>query len=376
MTPEGRTPSLARRRRLRGPDLLGPLLVLTVAFSGCGDDDGASPTDGTGAGTAESPGSVRLLTHDSFFISDEVLGEFTEQTGLEVEVLAGGDAGTVVNQAILTSGRPQADVLFGVDSTFLGRALDEDVFVSYEPERVADVPEEFRLDPEGRVTPVDYGDVCVNYDRAWFEDQDLAVPETIADLADPAYEGLLVVQNPATSSPGLAFLLATVATFGETGWQQFWADLDDNDLLVVDGWTQAYNEEFSGGGASEGDRPLVVSYASSPPAEVFYAEQPVDEPPIGVVEATCYRQVEFAGILAGTDREDAARQLVDFMLTDAFQADVPLSMFVFPVVPDVELPEVFAAHAVVPDEPLELDPSTVDENREDWIREWTDLVLR
>jgi thiamine transport system substrate-binding protein len=349
------------------------LAALALAVAACGDDDDRAVDDD---GTTPPPGSVTLLTHDSFEIPDEVLQEFRDETGIEVELLAGGDAGTVVNQAILTSGRPQADVLFGVDNTFLGRALEEDLFVPYEADGIEEVPEQFRLDPEGRVTPIDYGDVCVNYDRDWFEQDGRPVPETLADLTDAAYEDLLVVQNPATSSPGLAFLLATVATFGEDGWQDWWSELRDNGLLAVEGWSQAYYEEFSGAGGSEGERPLVVSYASSPPAEVFFADPPVEEAPTGVIVDTCYRQIEFAGILAGTEREDEAGQLIDFMLSDSFQSEVPLSMFVFPVRPDVALPDVFEAHAEIPDDPIAVDADVISENREQWIREWTDLVLR
>ena len=201
-------------------------------------------------------------------------------------------------------------------------------------------------------------------------------PAALDDLTAPEYRELLVVQNPATSSPGLAFLLATVEVFGEDGWQQWWTDLAANGVEVVEGWEEAYYGSFSGGGGSEGDRPLVVSYASSPPAEVVYADPPVDEPPTGVVEASCYRQVEYAGVLAGTEHEEEAGRLVDFLLSKRFQEELPLSMFVFPVHPDAELPEVFVEHAARPDDVLELDPEEIAANRERWIDEWTDVVLR
>ncbi len=346
-------------------------LALLVGVAACGDDDdGASGDPSQGA-------TIRLLTHDSFAVSDGVLAAFTDETGIEVELIQGGDAGTVVNQAILAKGNPQADVLFGIDSTLLTRALDEDVFVPYEAPDLAEVDERYLLDPEHRVTPVDYGDVCINYDKAWFADHpDLAVPAGFEQLVDPAYAGLTVVENPATSSPGLAFLLATVAQFGENGWRPWWDLLRDNDVEVVDGWEAAYYGSFSGGATSEGTRPIVVSYASSPPAEVVFADPPIDDAPTGVAEATCYRQVEGAGILRGTDHEAEARQLVDFLLSEPFQADVPLSMFVFPVRRGVALPEVFTRFAATPEDPFELPRDVVDEHRETWIDEWTDLVLR
>ena len=337
-------------------------------LAACGDD-------GTGDADAD-PVTLRLLTHDSFAVSDGVLEGFTESTGIRVELLQGGDAGTVVNQAILTAGNPQADVLFGVDSTFLSRSLEADIFVPHEAEGLDAVDEALRLDPEHRVTPIDYGDVCLNYDRAALEAAGLPAPTTLEELTDPAYRDLLVVQNPATSSPGLAFLLATVAAFGEDGWQDFWADLRANGVEVADGWESAYYGSFSGGGGSEGDRPIVVSYASSPPAEVLFADPPVEVSPTGVVDASCYRQIEGAGILRGTDHEAEAAQLIDFLLSEPFQEDVPLSMFVFPVHPDVELPQVFLDHAATPSEVLEVPPTDIDANREEWIDAWTDVVLR
>ncbi|MGH9084345.1 MAG: thiamine ABC transporter substrate-binding protein [Acidimicrobiales bacterium] len=358
------------RRRLLGA-LLACLMGLGAA---CGDtDDGG--TDDDAAGTTERV-TLRLLTHDSFALSEDLLAAFTEETGIEVELIQGGDAGTVVNQAILTKGNPQGDVLFGVDSTFLSRALDEDLFVPYEAAELDEVGEAFLLDDEHRVTPVDYGDVCLNYDKAYFAERGIAVPDTLEALTDPTYRDLLVVENPATSSPGLAFLLASVDAFGEAGWEDWWRDLKANGVLVTEGWEEAYYGQFSGGATSEGTRPLVVSYASSPPAEVIFADPPVDEAPTGVVTAGCYRQIEAAGILEGTEHEEEAGRLLDFLLSEEVQADVPTSMFVYPVRSGVELPPEFVEHAVAPDDVAELDPAVIGRHREAWIDTWTDLVAR
>jgi thiamine transport system substrate-binding protein len=348
--------------------------VLTAAallVVACGETD--EPTDAVDGPADQAGTSLTLVTHDSFDVSEDVLDAFTEETGIEVTIAPAGDAGSTVNQAILTKDDPLGDVLFGVDNTFLSRALDEDLFVPYESPLLAQVPDELVLDPEHRVTPIDVGDVCLNHDVAWFEDHDVAVPTDLAELTDPDYAGLLTVMNPATSSPGLAFLLATVERFGEDGYLDFWADLRDNDVLVTDGWSEAYYSEFS---AHDGDRPLVVSYASSPPAEVLFAEEELDEAPTGVIEASCFRQIEFAGILRGTEHEEAAQQLLDFLLDVPFQEDLPLTMFVFPVNEDAELPEVFVEHAVVPADPLQLAPDTIGAGRDGWIEDWTATVLR
>lgn len=337
------------------------LLAVALVAVGCGGDDGSD--------------EVVLVTHDSFVLPEELLQDFEADTGLELRILQGGDAVEVLNQSILTAGDPQGDVLFGVDDATLSRALEADLFEPYESDRLAVVADRFVLDPEHRVTPVDHGAVCVNYDREWFAAEGLEPPAGLEALADPAYADLLVVPNPASSTPGLSFLLASVAEFGEDGWLDWWERLDANGVEVTAGWTDAYFARFSGG-SGEGDRPLVVSYGSSPPAEVLGVEPLPDEAPTGVIESTCIRQVEVAGILRGAANPDGARQLVDFLLSPEVQAAVPLSMFVFPVVDDVALPEVFERFAVVPDDPYALDPAVVDDNREAWIDAWTDVVVR
>jgi thiamine transport system substrate-binding protein len=350
------------------------LALVAALAAACGD--GAAPPPVSGASATTLPGgTVRLLTHDSFLASDEVLAHFTAATGLEVEVLQAGDAGSMVNQAVLTAGNPVADVLFGLDNTFLSRALEADLFLAYRSPALAGVISGLALDPGHRVTPIDFGDVCLNYDKAAFDGT--PPPQTLADLADPAYRSMLVVQDPATSSPGLAFLLATIATFGETGdytLLDYWADLRANDVQVVAGWEQAYYDAFSGG-SGEGDRPIVVSYASSPPAEVIYAGEPLTEAPTAVVTEGCFRQVEFAGILRGTRNEAGARALIDFMLSEEFQEDIPLNMFMFPALATASLPSEFLAYTRVPDSPLTIDPPAIEANRLRWSEEWASVVL-
>lgn len=352
-------------------------LCAATALAACGDD--TTDTGGpAGTGDQEGPADelVRVLTHESFALSEELLDAFTADTGITVEVLRAPDAGAAVNQAVLSVDRPQADVLYGIDTTFLTRGLDADLFEPYEPDALFAVDPALLVDDEERVTPIDVGDVCVNYDREFFEAEGAPpVPETFEDLADPAYRGLLVVQDPATSSPGLVFLAGTMAELGDDGWEGYWADLRANDVEVAASWTDAYYGSFSGGGSSEGDRPLVVSYASSPPAEVLYAEEPLEEAPTGVVEGTCVRQVEYAGVLAGAEHPTAAQAFIDFLLSDEVQADIPLSMLVFPAVSGIELPELFVEHAVVPDDAVVIDPFEFGEVREEAIERWDEVVL-
>ncbi len=330
-----------------------------------------------GACAPAGPRTLTVMTHDSFAVSEDLVRQFEAQHNVKVVFLKAGDTGATLNKAILSKEAPLADVLYGVDNTFLSRALDADLFEPYNAPALASIPSQFKLDPQNRALPVDFGDVCINYDVRWFEQQGLPLPQSLNDLTRPEYKGLLVVENPATSSPGLAFMLATVAAFGETGFVDYWAALRANDVKVVDGWETAYYTEFSGSSGA-GPRPLVVSYASSPAAEMIFADPRPAAPPTGSLTAPgmCFRQIEFVGILRGAPNRDLAQKWVDFMLDIPFQQDVPLQMFVYPVNPAATLPEDFVNYAPVVNQPATLDPSVIASNRDAWINLWTETVLR
>jgi thiamine transport system substrate-binding protein len=323
--------------------------------------------------------TLTVMTHDSFDVSAEVVEAFQANCNCEVQFLKSGDTGLMLNQALLSKENPLADVIYGVDNTFLSRALAGDILEPYQSPALAEIPDDLQLDDTFHLLPVDYGDVCLNYDKGWFEERGQVPPADLPDLAQPAYQGLAVVESPATSSPGLAFLLATIGRFGEEGdytYLDYWADLRANDVLVTDGWEDAYWGNFTY--ASDGDRPIVVSYASSPPVEVYFAEAEFEEAPTGVVTAdgSCFRQVEFVGILRSTENRDLAELWIDFMLGTTFQEDIPLKMFVFPANSNAALPDVFARFAEIPENPATVDPGAIEANRESWIRAWTQVALR
>jgi len=322
-----------------------------------------------------APQKLTVMTHDSFAISEDVLASFQQEYNIEVQFLEAGDTGSAVNKAALAKGKPLADVFYGVDNTFLSRALDEGIFEAYQSPLLAEIPDDFELDPQHRALPVDYGDVCLNYEVAYFQERNLAPPKNLEDLLKPEYAGLLVVENPATSSPGLAFLFATIGYFGEAGYLDFWQGLVENDVEVVNDWETAYYTEFSQWG---GARPIVVSYGSSPPFEMIFAEQPLDEPPTAAVTGagSCFRQIEFVGILAGAPNRALAEKWVDYMLSPTFQEDIPLQMYVFPVNPNAELDETFEKYLAIPEKPAFLTPADIAARREQWIKDWTETVLR
>jgi thiamine transport system substrate-binding protein len=333
----------------------------------------AAACGGSGDGGSKE---VVLVTHDSFAIPKEVKAAFERESGLKLTILQGGDAGEMVNRALLTKGNPQGDVLFGIDNNLLSRALDEGLFEPYIAAGLEFVDAAYRIDSTHSVTPIDHGDVCLNVDRKWFASHGVPPPQALADLTQPRYKNLLVVENPATSTPGLAFMLATIARFGESAWQDYWRQLRANGVLAVDGWEEAYTARFSGAGGSNGNRPIVVSYATSPAAEVIFAKTPPKTAPTAVVTDSCFRQIELAGVLDGAKNPNGARAFIDFMLSEQFQAAMPASMFVLPVRDGTPLTEAFRKYAVSPPSPLELPAAEIGSNRDRWIDEWTQVVLR
>ena len=318
-----------------------------VAITACSSSSSNSSIDAT-------PNEVTLLAYDAFTPQEGIFDAFTAATGAKVKVVTGGDSGVLISKAILTAGTPEGDVLWGLDNTLLSRAQKAELLTSYEP--------------------VDTGDICVNYDKRWFASRNIAPPTSLEDLALPAYKNLLVVQDPVASSPGLGFLLGTIAHFGVDKWQNYWKSLKENGVRVSPDWTSAYTIDFSGS-SGKGKYPLVVSYGSSPPAEVLYAEKPIDTPPTAVIESTCFRQTEYVGALRGTRNPNLAVQLISYLLDVPFQESMPLSLFVFPVNKKAALPELFTKFAVAPKNPLTLDPTDIEKNRDAWLNSWREIIL-
>jgi ABC transporter periplasmic binding protein, thiB subfamily len=325
-----------------------------------------SPTTPVAASSSAPTEStqLRVITHDSFALSKDVIAAFKAETGYDVVFNAPGDAGTVVNQLVLTKSAPIADVVFGIDNTFAGRAFGEDVLSPYTSAALPAGADQYAADDSARLTPIDYGDVCLNADSAWFTAKGLAVPATLDDLLKPEYRNLLVVANPATSSPGLAFLLATIAAKGEDGYLDYWKALRDNGLKVVKGWTEAYTVEFSGS-SGKGKYPLVLSYASSP----------AFEPATQSLNQTCFRQIEYAGVVAGSANQVGAGKFIDFLLSSQVQAEIPDQMYMYPVDGAVKLPKDWAAHAVLPEHPFTLPATQISAGRDGWIKAWTAAVI-
>ncbi len=358
-----------------------PAAPTTVAPTAMPIDPALIATDAPAAPTAAASttgAELVVMAHDSFTLSKALLADFEKQHNLKVSVLPAGDAGSALNKAILSKDAPLADVFFGVDNSFLSRALEADIFEPYNSPALATISDSYKLDPSNRLIPIDFGFVTINYDKAYLQKNNLIAPSSLRDLTKPEWKSLLIVENPATSSPGLAFMLATIAEFGTEGdytWLDFWQELGANDVLVVDSWSDAYYTHFSAS-SGQGPRPLVVSYTSSPAAEVYFSKGKLNEPPTANLAVGSFLQVEFAGVLKGAKNPEAARQFIDFLLSWPVQEDIPLQMFVYPVKSDAELPEVFNKFAPAPEQYASMPPDQISANREAWIEAWQKTVLR
>lgn len=304
---------------------------------------------GSLASCASQPSKeLTVVVHDSVAISDELLASFTSETGLTVKIIRAGDAGAMTNKLVLTKDQPIGDLVYGIDNTFAGVALENAVI-------------------DGKLTAIDYGDVCINYDKTWFSKNEQAAPTSIADLVKPEFRELTVVQNPATSSAGLAFLAATVSVFGDPGYQDFWKQMKINEVKVTAGWEDAYFTDFSGS-SGKGDFPIVLSYSSSPASEVRENGESQTE----ALLDGCYRQTEFAGVLNKAKNKAGAQKFIEFLLGEPFQSQLAESMYVYPVNPKATLPEYWQQFAPKAANPVggELD---VNANREKWLKAWSEI---
>lgn len=306
------------------------------------------------SGAKAAATDLTVLVHDSFNVDKTLLAQFESQNNVSLKLIKGGDAGQMLNKLILSSGS-LGDVVYGIDNTLLAKATQAGVLV----------PNSFR--------GVDLGYVALNYDKATFKGKTL--PKSLNDLTKPQFKGQLVVQNPATSSPGLAFLLSTVKFFGPEKVWVFWAALRDNDLKVTKGWTDAYETEFSKNG---GTHPIVVSYASSPAAEVFYSDKKLEESPTGnlFLPGSTFKQLEGIALVKGGKNAALGKKFIEFMRSSAVQNDIPTQMWVYPVIKGVTLDPVYQ-YAQVPKNayaPKENDPLL--ENTDALVQKWVDVVIK
>lgn len=308
-------------------------ISITLTLAGCSEPEG---------------NSVTIATHDSFVITDELKASFEAASGLKLTVVQLGDTGALTNKLVLTKNDPVADAYFGIDNTFLSRAADEGVLATKEE--------------------IDFGDVCLNYDTYWFTERNLKAPKDFTELVNPEYRGLTVLQNPATSSPGLAFLATTVAEFGESGYQNFWRQLKANEVKLAASWDDAYFVDFSGS-SGKGKYPIVLSYSTSPAYEI----REDGKPQTASINTKCFRQTEYAGVLANAKNPTNAQKLIEFLLSDQFQASIAESMYVYPTkLYPQGIPASWSDFGLAAESTIGAELN-IDANRETWIKSVSDI---
>ncbi len=346
-----------RSRRVRGIGL-GCVTVLALSAIGCATSEASS-----------DPEVVTLVVHDSF-PNEDFAAAASAETGFDVRVITAGDGGELTNKLVLTSGAPIADAFFGVDSVFASRLVDRDVVEPYLSPELPSRATEFAYDAKGSLSPVTLGATCINIDPAWFAERGIAEPDSYVDLINPDYRGLTVLLDPTSSSTGASFLVGTVAAFGEDGFADYWRQLAENDVRIEQGWTEAYNGQFTQGGA-DGTAPIVLSYSSSPAWTI--TEDGASTTTRALLN-TCSSQVEYAGVLRGAANPDGARAVIDYLLSREFQDTIADSMYVYPVDAEAYVPDVWQQFAPMPETPNDLTAAEIGAGREAWLKTWSEAT--
>ncbi len=344
-----------------GVSLVAAATVLGLALTGC-----APSSDAGGGADPDGRGTVTLIVHDSF-PNDDFAAAASEATGYDVEVVSAGDGGELTSQLVLTSGAPVADAFFGVDNVFASRVVDGGVTEPYLPEGLPERAKEHLYDEQGSIVPIDLGATCINIDPAWFDQHGIAEPKGYEDLTAPEYRGLTVLLDPSTSTTGASFLVGTVAAFGEDGFADYWKRLAANDARIEQGWTEAYNGQFTQGGG-DGTFPIVLSYSSSP---AWTVTEDGSATTTAALLDTCSSQVEYAGVLQGAANPEGARAVIDFMLSREFQDTIADTMYVYPIDAEAHVPDEWQQFAPLPEAPNDLTPAEIGAGRDAWLKSWS-----
>jgi thiamine transport system substrate-binding protein len=307
-----------------------------------------------------------IYAYDSFIswgLAEATMHKFEESNNCTITLIGTGDAGQVLNRLILEKDNPQADIIVGIDNNYLAKALQHDVLVPYKPANINVVPDDLILDPTFHLTPFEYGFIAFVYDSEKIPEP----PTSLQALTDAEWEEKIILEDPRTSSPGAALLLWTIAAFGEEGYLKYWEQLKPSILTVTKGWDTAY------GMFTTGEAPIVLSYATDP---AYHME--VDQSTRYQVAPTTegfYRQIEGMGIVKGAKHPELAQKFLEWMLTEEFQQEIPLTQWVFPVNPNVELPKSFD-YAAKADKFLSIEPERIEQHYDEWLKAWTEVMTQ
>lgn len=303
-----------------------------------------------------------VYTYDSFAstIAVKTIPIFEKMYDVKVKVLSFGDAGSVLSRIILEKESPRADVIVGLDQALLKKAVDAGVLEKYQSPKLSNIVLESLKDPSDFGTPYDYGAIAIVYNTESIDKP----PTSFEELLNARWKRSLVVEDPRTSSTGLAFLLWTIGVYGEENFLNYWSRLKDSILTVTPGWDEAFNL------LELGEADMMVSYATDG-AYSYHEYGVLKYMPIAMQEGA-FVQVEYASIVKGAANRDLAEKFIDFLLSEGFQREVPLNQWMYPVV-EVEMPEAFE-YALKIDKTVSIDYEIVSEKLDSWLDSWAELM--
>lgn len=357
------------------------LLIVSLSFSGCLGTSNEELVCNDGEDTGDDC-VLTIVTYDIIAITDDVLNEFTNQTGVQVEMIRTDDAGGILEHLLLTKDNPQADLALGLDNTYLQTAFQFDLLA----EHGAQIPV---LDSKATIpyngnkaVPFDQGYICLNADTQALSENHISFPTTLEELTAPDWKGKTAFPSPVTSSPGRAFMVASIDYFEQqssnTTAFDWWADMADNDAIFTTGWTEAYETHYTGGygiwnEGHIGDAWLTVSYCHSPGVEALYGGNSTISAAVDIDFAS-FSQVEYAAPVNGGGSKNAVNAFIEFLLTDEVNTNMPENNLMYSVLEGKDLPETngYRYHSPVPSQPSTIEMDRIGQEMDDWLKDWRD----
>lgn len=365
------------------------LLLLLLPLSGCitsdilvVDEDGNCQT----LPTQDDDGTLKILTYDIAAFSDDMLTNFTEQTGFAVELVYTDDAGGILEIMLQTQGSPQVDLAVGLDNTYLQTALDFCLLTVNNVDTSNVDPNVMALYDGPKAVPFDQGHVCLNYDESVVDGENLTEPQTLWNLTESQWTDKTVFPSPLTSSPGRAFMVATIDYFENdldpnTTAFDWWKAMADNGATFTSGWTEAYEIHYSGGYGAWvdghlGDAAMTVSYCHSPGVEAYYGGNWTSSTSLVLPRAT-FHQVEYGGLVNGGGNQEAANAFLTFLLSEDINRNMPENNLMQSVLNNATWPEEegYRYHTDLPTLNANITTERIGQEMDDWLMAWTNATV-
>ncbi|AKI03167.1 thiamine ABC transporter, periplasmic binding protein [Hoeflea sp. IMCC20628] len=314
---------------------------------------------------ASADKTLTIYTYDSFTSEwgpgPKIEAAFEANCDCDLKWVGVADGVALLNRLKLEGKNAEAGIVLGLDTNLVTEAKATGLFEAHGLDTDAvSVPGGYSDDV---FIPYDYGHFAVIYDTETISNP----PKSLNDLVEGDPKQKIVIQDPRTSTPGLGLLLWMKSVYGDDA-AAAWEKLGKRVLTVTPGWSESY------GLFTSGEAPMVLSYTTSP-AYHMVAEE-TDRYQAAEFAEGHYLQIEVAGLLANAPDKDLARQFLSFMMTPAFQNEIPTNNWMMPAAPvSMDLPEAFSK-LVSPEKTFLYSSDEVAENRAAWIEEWLGAMSR